>query len=380
MMKYDKRRTGYQICTRCVMDTSDVDIIFDKDGFCNHCNGYFKRENEFLVGGEKGQRILESKIRAIKKSQRDKKRDCLLGMSGGVDSSYTAYLAKKHGLRVLLFHFDNGWDTEEAQRNINRIAEYTGFELHTCRANSDEFADLQCAYFKSSVVDIEVTTDHAIAAAVHKFAEENEIKYILTGANYVTEGILPPSWSYLKMDLRNLRAIHEKYGRIPLKAFPTMGYFKWLYYLFIKGMTFVRLLDYSDYNVEEAKKVLSEELGWENYGLKHCESLFTKFYQCHILPTKFNIDKRRPHFSTLICSGQITRQQAIEELNKSLYEQHELESTIDRVLETWRISREEYDHIMSLPRVEHNTFDTGAHTFYVLRFIKILLGKVGWRI
>lgn len=371
----------YQICTRCVMDTtSDKNITFDRDGFCNYCNTYFKRENEVLVKGEKGREALEKKFRIIRRSQRGKEWDCLLGISGGADSSYVAYIAKKYGLRVLLLHFDNGWGTEEAQRNIDRVVEYTGFELYTWKADMDEFMDLQRSYFKSSVVDIEMVTDHAIRAVVYKFAEKKGIKCLLVGNNYVSESIMPPSWTYIKMDIRHIRAIHKIYGRVPLMTYPAMGIFKWLYYVFFVRVKEVNVLDYIDYNVEEAKTILNEEFGWEDYGLKHCESLFTKFYQCHILPTKFNIDKRRPHFSTLICSEQITRQQAIEELKRPLYERHELESIIDRVLETWKMSREEYDHIMSLPRVEHNTFDTGSHTFYALRFVKILLGKVGWRI
>ncbi len=372
--------TGYQICTRCVMDTSDVDIIFNKNGICNHCSGYYERESEFLIKGKKGRQVLESKIRMIKESQKDKEWDCLLGISGGVDSSYVAHLAKKYGARVLLFHFDNGWDTEVAQRNIDKVVEYTGFELHTQRVDSDEFKDLQHAYFRSSVVDIEAVTDHAIMAAVYKFAEEKRIKYILSGTNYVSENIMPRSWNYVKMDLRNLKAIHKRHGKVPLKTYPTMGIFKWLYYMFIVGIKEISLLNYVDYNVRETKVVLSEEFGWEDYGLKHCESLHTKFFQCHVLPTKFNIDKRRAHLSTLICSGQITRRQVIEELKKPLYEQHELESTITHILDKWGMPREEYDHIMSLPPVDHNTFATGSRVYYALRFVKILLGRMGVRI
>lgn len=371
----------YQICTRCVMDTTaDPDITFDDFGHCNYCNSYFERENEHIVKGERGRRILENKIREIKESRLDRRWDCLVGVSGGADSSYVALLAKKYGLRAVLFHFDNGWDTEKAKQNIKRLVEYTGFELHTWKVNDAEFKNIQRSFFEASVVDIEMVSDHATRAATYRFANENGIKHLLKGNNFVSEGIMPPSWSHNKMDLMNIKEIHRRYGKIPLKNYSTMDYFKFLYYTFARGIKTVRVLNYLDYNVETAKRILIKEVGWEGYGLKHCESLFTKFFQCHVLPTKFDIDKRHSHFSALICSGQISRKMALEKLEQPMYEAHDLELATEYMLDAWGLYREDYDHIMTLPLVQHDVFDTfdmNSRGISFLRHMKRLLEWVG---
>lgn len=349
---------NYQMCKRCVMDTTDPDIVFDENGICNHCKDYFEKEKKFVFKSEDGKKKLEEIVNKIKEDGKNKKHDCLLGVSGGTDSSYVAYLAKKFGLRVLLIHLDNEWNSEIANKNIKSIVEKTNFDTYTFKVDWGEFRDLQLAYLKASVVDIEVVTDHAITATIYNVADKKGIKYILSGNNVVTEGIMPRSWLYRKNDLRNLKAIHKKFGNVKLKTYPTMSRFKWLYYRFLKRIHFIPLLNYADYNKKEAKNILRGEFGWRDYGGKHHESNFTKFYQTYILPTKFNIDKRKAHLSTLICSGQITREEALKELEKPLYEKHELERDKKYVLQKIGLSEKEFEDLMKLPIKKHQEYGT----------------------
>lgn len=352
------KKSNYQMCNRCVMDTTDPDIVFDENGFCNHCNDYFEKEKKFVFTSEEGKKKLEEIINKIKEDGKHKIYDCILGVSGGTDSSYVAYLAKEFGLRVLLYSLNNGYNAEIADKNVDNIVEKTNFDMYTYKVDFEEFKDLHIAYLKASVVDIEVVTDHAIAAAIYGIANKKRIKYILSGTNIVTEGILPKSWSYNKNDLLNLKAIHKRYGEGKLKTYPTLGLYKKLYYEFFKGIKFISLLDYVNYNKKEAKKVLQSEFGWEDYGGKHYESIFTKFYQAYILPMKFNIDKRKAHLSTLICSGQITREEALKELEKTLYEKDEFERDKKYVLKKLGLSEKEFEDLMKLPIKKHQEYGT----------------------
>lgn len=348
----------YRICKRCVMDTTDPDIVFGEKGICNNCKDYFEIEKRFVFKGEEGKKKLEEIVNKIKEDGKHKEYDCILGLSGGTDSSYVAYLAKKNGLRVLAVHMDNGWNSELSVHNIEKCLKGLDFDLETIVVDWEEFKDLHLAYLKASVVDIEVVTDHAIAAAIYKIANKKRIKYILSGTNIVTEGILPKSWNYRKNDLRNLKDIHKRYGKLKLRTYPTLGLYKLLYYRFLKRIQFISVLDYVDYNKKEAKEVLHREFSWDDYGGKHYESIFTKFYQAYILPTKFNIDKRKAHLSTLICSGQITREEALEELEKPLYEKDELERDKEYVLKKLGLSEEEFEYLMKLPIKKHQEYGT----------------------
>ena len=360
------------------MDTiADPDITFDSNGQCNYCKDYTKRENEYLVKGEKGKEYFEKIIKTMKKSQINEKYDCLLGLSGGKDSSYVAYLAKKYGLRTLLVHVDYGWNTSESQSNVDNIVKYTNFDLITKKVDWNEYVDIHKAYFKSSVVDIEVPTDHSLRASLYNIGNENEIKYHLKGGNYVAEHIMPKSWYFQKMDLTNMLAIHNKYGTNPLKTFPTMSYSRWFYYMIVKGIKDFYPLNYIDYNPDEVKKILKAETGWIDYGKKHNESIFTKFYQCYILPTKFGIDKRHAHLSNLVCSGRMTREDALKELQKPLYDPVELEATKKDILNKWNMTQEEFDRTMALPRVEHTTFPSDVWQFTLSKTAKSLLVRMG---
>lgn len=375
---YEKR--DCHVCERCVMDTTDPDIVFDENGICNHCKDYFEKEKEFVVKGEAGKKKLEEIVNKIKEDRKYEKYDCILGLSGGTDSSYVAYLAKKLGLRVLLVHLDNEWNSETSEKNIKNIVEKTNFDIHLCKIDWEEFRDLQLAYLRASVIDIEAVTDHAIYAIIYDVANKKGIKYVLTGSNVVTEGIMPKSWMHRKTDLRNLKGIHKRYGKVKLKTFPTAGLFKLLYYRFFKRIHFIPLLNYVDYNREEAKKILHNEFGWEDYGAKHYESVFTKFYQAYILPTKFNIDKRKAHLSTLICSGQITREEALEELEKPLCLKDEFERDKTYVLEKLGLSEQEFDDLMKLPIKKHQEYGTDERLFSLIKRVQLMLmrARVVW--
>lgn len=338
------------------MDTSDPQITFDDQGVCNHCHNYIEKAERVLKVGQ--DRELTAIVEKIKKSGKNKEYDCVLGVSGGIDSSYAAYIAHQLGLRVLLVHFDNGWNSEVSVRNIENISKKLGFDLYTYVVDWEEFKDLQLAYLKSSVIDIEVPTDHGIRAAILNTAIEKKIKYILGGNNIVTEGIIVPAWVWRKDDLHNLKAIHKKFGNKIMQTFPKAGYGKIIFYENIRGIKRFFPLNYVKYQKQEAKMILINELEWEDYGKKHYESRWTQFFQSYILPTKFGIDKRKMHLSTLINSDQITREEALEELKQPLYDPRELERDKEYVLKKFGLSIDEFDVIMNLPIKRHQDYGT----------------------
>ncbi|MFX1261508.1 MAG: N-acetyl sugar amidotransferase [Promethearchaeota archaeon] len=348
----------YQMCTRCVMDTTDPLITFDENGVCNHCTRYLAQMDQFILPEEDRMRKLEHMVAEIKEHGKGKPYDCVAGISGGADSSYMVYKATEYGLRPLAVHLDNGWDSRLAVTNIERVLNKLGVDLYTHVIDWEEFKDLQQAYFESSVIDIEVASDHAIAALIRNITAKKGMKYILGGTNYATEGIMPRSWVWTKNDLTNLKDIHSKFGKRKLKTYPMLGFLGLVYLRKIKGIRTLPFLNYIDYNREEAKRFLKEKLGWEDYGGKHHESIFTKFYQSFILPTKFNIDKRKAHLSTMICSGQIDRAYALKELEKPLYDEQELKRDTEYVRKKFGWSEEDFERIMSLPVKRHDDYKT----------------------
>lgn len=339
----------YQICTRCVMDTTDPEISFDENGYCNHCTDFFRKAPANLYKGAESDKILEDIIKNIKKDGRNKTYDCLIGISGGVDSSYVAYAAKNNGLRPLVVHFDNGWDTELSIRNIENVVNKLGFEYQTYVVDWEEFKDVQLAYLKASVLDMETPTDHAFLAALYKIATDFKIKYIITGSNYATEAILPKSWGYNSKDIRQLKAIYHQFGKGKFKSFPLLGFWREFYYTYFRGIRLVRLLQHLPYTKTGAIQTLHDVLDWEYYGGKHYESLFTKFSQAYILPVKFNVDKRKAHLSTLICNGEISRDEAIEQLQTELYKPDQLKRDKEFVCKKFGITETEFNEILSLP-------------------------------
>ena len=290
----------HRICVRCVMDTTDPDIEFDAQGLCNHCRGYQEKTSFYLRFGKEAEKQLQKAADEIKARGKNLEYDCLLGLSGGVDSSYAAYYAKKLNLRVLIVHLDNGWNSEISARNIENIVKKLDFGLYTYVIDWEEFRDLQLAFLKASVLDIEMLTDHAILAALLKVSKETGIHDILLGSNMISEAILPKSWRFAKWDSCNIKAIHRQFGQRPLKTFPFYGLYDLLAIQLFKHIRIFNILNYIPYDREQAMKILRLEIQWEYYGKKHHESVFTKFYQSYILPQKFGIDKRMAHFNHYI--------------------------------------------------------------------------------
>lgn len=338
----------YRMCTRCVMDTSDPEITFDESGVCNHCYTYDRLVREYIVDGEAGRKRLQSLVADIKHAGQGKQYDCLIGVSGGVDSTYVACLVKQLGLRPLAVHLDNGWDSELAVKNIEETLKRLDIDLYTEVLDWDEFRDLQAAFLKASTPDSEIPTDHAIVAILGNMAAKLGIKYILIGNNVRTETHLPRAWSQGHFDWRYIREVHRRFGTRSLKTFPHFGFFT--YYLRMLTQRRVAILDYVDYTKKEALRVLQEELGWRYYGGKHYESIYTRFYQGYILPEKFSFDKRRCHLSSLICSGEMTREQALDELKIPTYSPSMQEEDREYISKKLGFTDEEFTAIMNAPK------------------------------
>jgi N-acetyl sugar amidotransferase len=346
-----------QVCVRCVMDVSDRDIVFGSDGVCNHCREATVALAAVRLPPEESRAKLQHMAEKIRASRGTKPYDSVVGLSGGVDSSYTAWLAAKLGLRPLAVHFDNGWNSEIAVSNIRGVAEHCGLELVTFVIDWPEFRDLQRAFIKAGVIDIEMLTDHAIMAAMYKLAREDGLHYVLSGTNVATEHGMPRSWVWNKQDLTNILDIHRRFGELPLKSYPRMGLLRSILNRHVGlGFTFVELLDLANYNKTQALDVLKRECGWVYYGGKHYESVFTKFYQAYILPTKFGVDKRRVHFSALVRNGEMSRDAALAELEKPLYPPDELLQEKEYVLKKLGFTESEFDRLMAQPPVPHDYY------------------------
>lgn len=334
------------------MDTSDPDISFDDKGYCNHCKQVeqrLKTEPHSLKNDEK-QRLLEKLADNIKSDGSKKKYDCIIGLSGGVDSTYTAYVVKKIlGLRPLAVHFDNGWNSELANSNIENICNNLGIDLFTYVVNWDEYKDIQLSFLKASTPDSEIPTDHAIVALLHKQALRWSARYILVGHNVATESITPKSWSQGHFDWRYIRGIQKKFGSKKLKTFPHFSMIRYLWWRNVRKIRWVSLLDYVDYKKEEAKKLITDQLSWRDYGGKHHESLYTRIYQSYILPQKFGFDKRRAHFSSLIMAGQISRDEALAELKKPSFDSKKIKEDVEYLTSKFNISNETFAEIMKSP-------------------------------
>ncbi len=339
----------YRICTRCLMDTSDPEIQFDEQGVCNHCHDYDRLVQQRVLKGEAGLRYLEKLVEQIKREGQGKPYDCLMGVSGGVDSTYVAYMAKtKFGLRPLAIHMDNGWDSELAVKNIEETLKRLGIDLYTNVLNWEEFKDLQLAFLKASTPDSEIPSDHAIWAVIGDIAEKLKVRYILSGFNVRTETHVPLAWSQGHFDWKYIQSVHGQFGKGKLKTFPHQGLFT--YYRRLLTLRRVDILNYLDYNKQEAMQLLERELDWKYYGGKHHESIYTRFYQGYLLPTKFGYDKRRSHLSSQICSGEITREAALVELQKPTYAPSMQEEDREYVAKKLSVSDSEFDAIMKLPR------------------------------
>lgn len=348
------------------MDTTDPTISFDDEGVCSHCRAAEPQLERVRLSADESERRLHDLADTIRTNSKGRSYDAVVGMSGGVDSSYVAWLAHKLNLRVLAVHFDNGWNAEIAVSNIRAVVETCGFDLETYVIDWPEFKDLQRAFIKAGVVDIEMLTDHAIMAAMFDLAKRHNIKYVLSGTNIATEHGMPRAWVWNKSDLTNIEAIHKQFGQRKLKSFPRMGLVRSIIQRYLgMGFEFVEILDLANFNKTQAMKTLEDNTGWRYYGGKHYESVFTKFYQAHILPTKFGIDKRKVHFSALVRNGEMTRDQALAELQQPLYDADELRRDKAYVLKKLDFNEAEFDAILAQPPVAHDSYpsDISARIF-----------------
>ncbi len=370
------------ICSKCIISTKDdAEIKFNAEGVCSYCAEYenLMKLRSFENSNEKQVR-LNLLIKNIKEAGARKKYDCLVGVSGGVDSTYLVYKAKMLGLRPLVVHYDNGWDSEIAVKNIENLVTKLNLDLHTYVNNWEEFKDIQLSFFKASVIDIELITDQAIVALLFKLAVKYKIRYLLMGNNVATEFILPKSWYHWKLDVLNIEAIHARFGKVKLKTYPRYGFWKMWHTVKFRNFEHHNLLDYLNYNKEEAKQTIIKELGWRDYGGKHYESVFTRFYQSYILPQKFGVDKRKAHLSSLILSGQITRDEALEEIKKDIYTREKLTEDKEYVIKKLGLTEKEFEDIMKLPIVPHTFYPSYITQHYkyqkrISEFVRKFLPK-----
>lgn len=342
-----KKNTQNKICSRCVMDETATEITFDESGVCNFCNHYDQVLINEIFSDKGGEEKLEKLIKEIKEKGKNSKYDCLIGLSGGVDSSYVAFLvAKRYGLRTFAVHLDNGWNTELAVANVEQIVKRLDIDLSTYVLDWKEFRDIQLSFLKSSISNIEIPTDHAIWALLIKTAGKMKIPFIIAGNNVVTESIMPESWLYGSKDSKLIKSIHQKFGKVKLKTYPTLSTFDYVDYLLIRGIRWVPILNYIDFNKADAKKFLMDELGWRDYGGKHYESIFTRFFHAYFLPKKFGYDLRKSYLSALICSGQISRNEALEELSHQPASDDLLFQDREYVIKKLGLTHEEFDTIL----------------------------------
>jgi len=348
----------YQQCTRCVMDTSAKDIIFNKDGTCNYCTNFLHKSHKIFTTIQENN--LDNLLVQIKQEGHSKKYDCIIGVSGGIDSSWALYNAVKLGLRPLAVHMDNGWNSELAQHNIANLVNILGVDLYTHVIHWDEYRSLMQSFFDADVIDVELLYDNAMLALNYQMARKYRVKYILSGSNHHTEGIyVPQNWNWFKLDKCNIKAINQKLHKVKMKTYLSIGTLDYVKYTFIHRIRWIAFLDYLNYNKEEALSILQKEVAYKPYPYKHYESIFTRFYQGFILPNKFGIDKRKIHFSTLIMSGQMNRKDALEDLKKIPYPSLQtLEEDKEYFLKKMRWKQKALDDYMTRPEVSHDQFSS----------------------
>ncbi len=359
------------------MDSAcDPAITFDATGVCSHCLRYDELRSSRVATGEDGRRALESIVEQIKRAGRDREYDCIIGVSGGVDSTYVAYLVREMGLRALAVHFDNGWDSELAVKNIEHVLKKLGIDLFTYVIDWPEFRDLQLAFLKASTPDGEVPTDHAISALLWREASRRGIRYIISGMNFTTESISVPDWAYGHSDWRYIKDVHRRYGSMPLRTYPRFGWPFLFYVNVVKRVRIVSVLNYVDYHKEEAMQLLHEKLGWKYYGGKHHESIYTRFYQGYVLPRKFGIDKRYGHLSDLINAGQLTREEALRAIQDPPYAEDLQREDLAYVAKKLGLSARQFDEIMQTPRRSFRDFrNSYAFVQFLRRTVNRLRGR-----
>jgi N-acetyl sugar amidotransferase len=364
---YDEQRAGYRICTRCIMDVSDREITFDEQGHCNHCKGAEVKLTTKLLAYTEGEYRLDRIVSRIKDAGRGKPYDCIVGVSGGVDSTYVTYMVKQLGLRPLAVHFDNGWNSELAVQNIEHILRRLEIPLYTHVVDWEEFRDLQLAFLRASVPDAELPTDHAIGALLHHTAARFGVRHIISGTNVNTESILPISWTYYVSDWKYIRGIHRRFGSRPLRSYPSSSMARYIWHILGRRIRPISLLNSIPYDKAAAVSVLERELGWRNYGGKHHESIYTRFFQSYILPRKFNIDKRRAHYSSLIMSKQMTREEAMVAMDQPIADPRLLAEDRAYVVKKLNISDDDFESIMQAPVRSYRDYDNDLYRYAQMR-------------
>lgn len=354
----------YQICNRCIMDTTDPEIVFDEQGNCNHCDRALERAETTWFPNDQGEKKLIAIAEKIKAEGKNKEYDCIVGLSGGVDSSYLAYKAVKLGLRPLVYHVDCGWNSELAVKNVENIVKKLNLDLHTDVVNWQDMKDLQLAYFKANVANQDVPQDHAIFSSLYSYAVKKNISYVLNGSNFATESILPKSWGYVALDYKSLKSIHKKFGTRRLKRFPHVTFFKrYVYFTFIQKMKIVKPLNLMPFDKDEVIELMKKELDWQYYGGKHHESRFTKFFQAYYLPHKFGYDKRRAHLSSLVVSNQTTRESALKDMEVEIYPEDSHIEDMEYVAKKLGVSYEEFKKITEMPNKSYADYGNNEWLF-----------------
>lgn len=348
-----------EVCTNCVMDTTDSKITFDEKGVCDHCNDFYLNVKPSWDTGENGKRYLQGIVEKIKSDGKKRDFDCILGMSGGADSSYLLHLAvKEFGLRPLVFHVDGGWNSQIAVNNIKVLVDRLGLDLYTEVINWEEMKDFQLSYFKAGLPNIDIPQDHAFIATLYNFALKYKIKYILNGGNISTECVRNPmQWIYYGTDMAQIKDIRRKFGTIPLKTYPFSSVLRHKFYLkYIRGVNVIKPLNYVPYLKAEAMGFLKEEYGWQPYPQKHFESRFTKFYEGYWLPKKFGYDTRKVQFSSLILTNQMTREKALEELSSPAISDSEASKEFEYIATKLGISDKELRMYFEAPNKTHKDY------------------------
>lgn len=360
-------------CKRCVMDNrSDDTITFDENGYCNYCTDALAQIGTVYFPNEEGKRRLDNLLAQVKAHGKGKKYDCIMGLSGGLDSSYLAYLGYKWGLRILAVHIDDGFDTDISKSNLKKLITATHFDYEVITPDADQFNDLTLAYMKAGVPNLAVPQDNVLFAFLYKKMKTHKIKYFFSGGNFALESVLQQGNTHSASDVVNLKDIHKKYGTQPIDKLEFLSSVERKRDQYLLGIKLPRPLDFIDYNRNKAFRELYEFCGFEYYGSKHLENILTAFVQCYWLPKKFGVDKRTSHLSSMIVSGQMTRNQALLELKEPLYDEDLMNDYIRFIKKKLNISDKEFDEIMVASTHQHTEYQTEDEKIVGLSVLKKL--------
>lgn len=344
-------------CTRCIMDNSSDDTIsFDHNGFCNYCTEALAIKDTVYFPNSQGLQKIEEMVKEIKSNAKDSKYDCIMGISGGLDSSYLAYLGSKWGLRILAVHVDDGFDTPISKRNISKLITATGIELEIIKPDPEQFYSLTKAYMRAGVPNLAIPQDNVLFASIYSFVKKNKIKYFLSGSNFALECILQRGNTYSCYDLVNLHDIHRRFGEKAIDKLKLISRWGMLYDKHVLKLKTLTPLNYIDYNKKRAFQELKQFCGFEYYGRKHLENVLTAFIQLYWFPKKFGVDKRTSHLSSMIVSGQMSRDEALAEYNEPLYDQQQMEEYCTCIKNKLEVDDDEFNALLNSPVRQHNYY------------------------